>query len=125
MSDDATDDQLPPFDPDSGGPAYLYDKLADHLAGLITRGHFRLYERFPGEIKLSHVFGVSLGTARQATERLRARGLVATVRSKGTYVTYDAEAAGAEHQDLQDDCGPDGDAQPETPDVADDRSQAW
>jgi DNA-binding GntR family transcriptional regulator len=125
MSDDTTDDQLPPFDPDSGGPAYLYDKLADHLAGLITRGHFRLYERFPGEVKLSHVFGVALGTARHAIECLRQRGLVATVRSKGTYVTYDAEAASAEHQDHRDDRGPHGDAQPGTSDVADDRSQAW
>ncbi|MBB2935073.1 DNA-binding GntR family transcriptional regulator [Amycolatopsis bartoniae] len=122
MSDDATDDQLPAFDPDSGAPAYLYDRLADHLAGLITQGHFRLYEQFPGEVKLSQVFGVALGTARHAIERLRERGLVATVRSKGTYVTYDAEATCGEQADHHGDRGPHDEAQPGTPDVADDRS---
>ncbi|WP_236796310.1 winged helix-turn-helix domain-containing protein [Amycolatopsis sp. GM8] len=96
MADETTDDDLHEFDPTSDVPEYLYDRLADYLAELITRGRFRRYQKFPGEIQLSSEYGVSLGTARHATELLRRRGLVTTVKSKGTYVTYDIGTASIE-----------------------------
>ncbi|WP_346054796.1 MULTISPECIES: winged helix-turn-helix domain-containing protein [Amycolatopsis] len=40
----------------------------------------------PSERRLAQEYGVSLGTARHATRLLRFRGLMITVRSKGTYV---------------------------------------
>jgi GntR family transcriptional regulator len=40
----------------------------------------------PGERDLANEYRVSLGTARHATRLLRDRGLVITVRSKGTYI---------------------------------------
>lgn len=43
------------------------------------------------------MFGVSLGTARRTVRLLRERGLVVTVRSKGTFVT-DRVAGG--HDDV-------------------------
>jgi DNA-binding GntR family transcriptional regulator len=94
MSDEAARDDRPRFDPDAGRPGYLYDKLADYLAELITTGRFGHHKRFPGEQRLAKEYGVSLGTARHAIRRLQARGLVMTVKSKGTFVTYKTGSIG-------------------------------
>ncbi|NKQ55374.1 winged helix-turn-helix transcriptional regulator [Amycolatopsis sp. K13G38] len=73
------------FDPD---PArYVYDELARHLAGRIEAGEFQANTRLPSEQQLAEQYGVSLGTARHATQLLREAGLVITVPAKGTYVT--------------------------------------
>ena len=71
---------------------YLYVALADYFEGLIKRGALRRHDPLPAEQRLRETFGVSLGTARSAVEELRKRGLVSTVRSKGTFVTYDDAA---------------------------------
>lgn len=73
-----------PFSPDATG--YLYVQVADHLAERIATGDLPTKNRFPAELQLCWEYGVSLGTIRHATKVLRERGLVVTVRSKGTFV---------------------------------------
>jgi GntR family transcriptional regulator len=71
---------------DDDGPGYMYAKLAERLAARITSGEFRPNRRLPPELGMVAEYGVSLGTARHAIRLLRKRGLVITVRSKGTFV---------------------------------------
>lgn len=68
-------------------PAYVYETMADHLAARIRSGEFKPNDPLPAERNLAGEYGVSLGTARRATEALRGRGLVFTLRSKGTFIT--------------------------------------
>jgi GntR family transcriptional regulator len=68
-------------------PAYIYETMANHLAARIESGELRPNRPLPAERQLANAYGVSLGTARRATEILRQRGLVVTLRSMGTYVT--------------------------------------
>lgn len=75
-----------PFDPDGDPYSYLYKVMADHLAARIVSGELAPDQPLPAEGELAVQYGVSLGTARHATRLLRERGLVLTVRSKGTYV---------------------------------------
>jgi GntR family transcriptional regulator len=91
MPDEASRNDAAEFDPDADPTRYIYDKLADYLGELIEKGRFRLHERFPGEQQLAKDYGVSLGTARHAIRLLQYRGLVKTLRSKGTFVAYDAQ----------------------------------
>ncbi|MGW4591894.1 winged helix-turn-helix domain-containing protein [Amycolatopsis thermoflava] len=72
-------------------PGYLYDKLADHLAERITSGELAPNTPLPAERRLAQEYGVSLGTARHATHLLRQRGLVITIRCRGTFVTAPAD----------------------------------
>jgi DNA-binding GntR family transcriptional regulator len=74
------------FNPNREPTRYRYQLLADHLAQLIHTGELRPNTALPAEQRLAVLFGVSLGTARHATELLRNRGLVITLRSKGTFV---------------------------------------
>ena len=74
------------FDPTSDPLRYRYELLADHLAHLITTGQLPPNKPLPAERRLANEYGVSLGTARRATDELRLRGLVYTLRSKGTFV---------------------------------------
>lgn len=65
---------------------YVYEQLANHLAGLIESGWLRPGKPLQPERRLADEYRVSLGTVRHATRLLKFRGLVVTVRSKGTYV---------------------------------------
>ncbi|TVT36397.1 winged helix-turn-helix transcriptional regulator [Amycolatopsis rhizosphaerae] len=65
---------------------YVYEWLADQLTERIKSGDLPPMAPLPAERNLAAAYGVSLGTARHATRVLRKRGLVITVRSKGTYV---------------------------------------
>jgi DNA-binding transcriptional regulator YhcF (GntR family) len=65
---------------------YLYDLVADHLIARIRSGELAVNTPLLAEGDLARQYGVSLGTVRHATRLLRERGLVLTVRSKGTYV---------------------------------------
>lgn len=76
---------VPDFDP-SETPGYIYEMMADHLAARIEAGELRPNKPLPAERRLAVEYGVSLGTARHATEILRERGLVFTIRSKGTFI---------------------------------------
>jgi GntR family transcriptional regulator len=78
---------VPPFDPDSGEPAYVYVRMADHLAARIRAGDLPPGTRLPGERDLAAEYGVALGTARRAVSELRERGLAITLPAKGTFVT--------------------------------------
>lgn len=65
---------------------YRYKKMAEELAARIERGELPPNTRLPAEVDLAREHGVSLGTARHATQLLRDLGLVVTIRSKGTYI---------------------------------------
>ena len=67
-------------------PGYVYEWVADELAARIKSGELAPHTALPSERCLALEYGVSLGSVRHATRLLRFRGLVVTVRSKGTYV---------------------------------------
>jgi DNA-binding GntR family transcriptional regulator len=77
---------VPGFDPDEGGPAYIYARVADHVAARISSGELAPGARLPGERDLAAEYQVALGTVRRAIEELRSRGLVVTLPAKGTFV---------------------------------------
>jgi GntR family transcriptional regulator len=69
-----------------GPPGYVYEWLAREIAARIESGELAPHTPLPSERRLASEYSVSLGTARHATRLLRFRGLVVTVKSKGTYV---------------------------------------
>jgi GntR family transcriptional regulator len=77
---------VPQWNPDAGGPAYVYMRVADHIAARIAAGALLADTRLPGERELAAEYGVAIGTARRAVEELRERDLVVTLPGKGTYV---------------------------------------
>jgi GntR family transcriptional regulator len=94
VADDQGTRGVPPFDPDAGGPAYTYARVADHVAARIKAGELAAGARLPAERDLAAEYGVALGTARRAVEELRARGLVVTLPAKGTFVAGQRSAEG-------------------------------
>ncbi|NDL58872.1 winged helix-turn-helix domain-containing protein [Phytoactinopolyspora mesophila] len=81
-----TREPVKPFEPDRGGPGYLFAKVADHIEARIRCGELSPDGRLAGERALAEEYGVSLGTARRAVAELRERGLVVVLPAKGTYV---------------------------------------
>jgi DNA-binding GntR family transcriptional regulator len=81
---------VPPFNPHSGPPSYLYVRVADHLAARISAGELAPGYRLPSERELADVYEVAVGTVRQALDELRRRGLVATLPARGTFVVEQA-----------------------------------
>jgi GntR family transcriptional regulator len=79
--------RIPAFDPAAGGPAYMYARVADHVAARIAAGELAPGAMLPGEREMAAEYGVAIGTVRRAVEELRDRGLVVTLAGKGTYVT--------------------------------------
>ncbi|WP_246127808.1 winged helix-turn-helix domain-containing protein [Amycolatopsis rhizosphaerae] len=71
---------------DRNQPGYVYLWLAEQLTDRIASGNLPPDAPLPNERTLATEYGVSLGTARHATRILRERGLVITLRSKGSYV---------------------------------------
>lgn len=67
-------------------PKYEYEKLADSIEADITSGKLQPGARLPAEREMTQIYGVSIGTVRRAVRELRARGLVATLPIKGTFV---------------------------------------
>ncbi|MBO3751655.1 winged helix-turn-helix transcriptional regulator [Streptosporangiaceae bacterium NEAU-GS5] len=83
---------VPPFDIDATGSAvYLYTAVADHIEARIAAGELPEGARLPSEPELHEAYGVSLGTARSALKELRRRGLVITLRAKGSFVKRSLE----------------------------------
>lgn len=78
---------VPPFDPHAGPPAYVWSKVADHLAARIEAGELPSGARLPGERDLAEEYEVAVATVRRAVQDLRDRGLVTTLPAKGTFVT--------------------------------------
>ena len=81
---------VPQWDPDAGGPAYVYMRVADHIAARIAAGDLPAEARLPAERDLAAEYTVAIGTARRAVLELRDRGLVMTLPGKGTYVVSPA-----------------------------------
>lgn len=84
--EEAREDQFVRYHLDRKAMGYLYAQMVDHLTDRIASGDLAVNDRLPAELELAREYGVSLGTARRATDVLRERGLVATLPSKGTFV---------------------------------------
>jgi GntR family transcriptional regulator len=72
------------LDPMSARP--LYVQLADVIAGKIASGELVPDRPIPSENHLADEYGVARLTARRAAQELRERGLIVTVRGKGSFV---------------------------------------
>jgi DNA-binding GntR family transcriptional regulator len=59
---------VPPFDPGAAGPAYVYVRMADHIAARIAAGDLPPGSRLPGERDLAEEYGIALGTVRRDHE---------------------------------------------------------
>ena len=64
----------------------LYMQLADIVERKIASGELAPDRPIPSENHLAEAYGVARLTARRATQELRERGLVVTVRGKGSFV---------------------------------------
>ena len=71
---------------DLDGPDPLYEQIAAVLTARIADGTYPPRRRIPSEAGIVDEFGVSRPTARAAVQLLVDRGLVRTVRGKGSYV---------------------------------------
>lgn len=69
------------------------DLIADRLSEAITSGLLKNGERLPGEPEMSRLFSVAPTTTREALDRLRRQGLIATRRGRdgGSFVISDTE----------------------------------
>ncbi|WP_078503463.1 GntR family transcriptional regulator [Streptomyces sp. PKU-MA01144] len=74
----------PALDPMSARP--LYAQLADIIARKIKSGELAPDRPIPSENHLADEYGVARLTARRAAQELRERGLIVTVRGKGSFV---------------------------------------
>lgn len=64
----------------------VYVAIADVLAARIKDGTYPPDGRLPAELDLVAEFGSSRESVRRAVDELRKRGLVETVKGKGTFV---------------------------------------
>ncbi|MGW5231803.1 GntR family transcriptional regulator [Streptomyces nodosus] len=71
---------------DRRGPALVYVAIADDVARRIQAGELKSGDRVPGELEMTETYGVARMTVARAVRELRERGLVQTVRGKGTFV---------------------------------------
>lgn len=71
---------------DLDGPEPLYEQIASVLAARIADGTYPPRRRIPSEAQIVDEFGVSRPTARAAVRLLVERGLVRTVRGRGSFV---------------------------------------
>jgi len=79
---------------DLDGPEPLYEQIADVIAARIADGTYPPRRRIPSEAAICEEFSVARPTARSAVRLLVERGLVHTVRGKGSYVAEDVGSAG-------------------------------
>jgi GntR family transcriptional regulator len=78
------EDERPRFPP--RGRKLVYVQIADELARRIQDGTYPPEGRLPAELDLVAEFGSSRESVRSAVAELRKRGLVETVKGKGSYV---------------------------------------
>lgn len=71
---------------DRRGPTLVYMAVADDIARRIEAGELRSGDRVPGELEMAATYGIARMTVARAIKELRERGLVQTVRGKGSYV---------------------------------------
>lgn len=79
---------------DLDGPEPLYVQLAGVIEARIASGEYQPNRRVPSEADLVEEFGVARPTVRAAIDLLRERGLVRTVRGKGTFVVGSGASEG-------------------------------
>ncbi|NEC88948.1 winged helix-turn-helix transcriptional regulator [Streptomyces sp. SID12501] len=65
---------------------YHYEQLAKIIESKIRTGSLAAGSRLPGELILSQEYGVGSNTVRRALDILRERGLIITVRARGSFV---------------------------------------
>ncbi|MFI2510025.1 GntR family transcriptional regulator [Streptomyces sp. NPDC018972] len=87
----------PSLDPMSARP--LYAQLADVIAEKIESGDLAPDRPIPSENHLAEEYGVARLTARRAAQELRERGLIVTVRGKGSFVVDQPPAATPDNED--------------------------
>ncbi|WP_199435482.1 winged helix-turn-helix domain-containing protein [Qaidamihabitans albus] len=75
----------PRFQVDADKPEYVWQQVFDHLVQRIEAGQFE--RRLPNREVLAAEYGVSLHSVARAVRALAERGLVVTLRGKGTYLT--------------------------------------
>ncbi|MGW2530598.1 GntR family transcriptional regulator [Streptomyces sp. NPDC001595] len=75
----------------------LYVQLADVIARKIAAGELAPDRPIPSENHLAEEYGVARLTARRAAQELRERGLIVTVRGKGSFVVE--QPPGADESD--------------------------
>lgn len=90
---------------DDSPVSYRYEKMADHIESRIISGDLKPYTPLPAERRLAVEYGVSLGTARRATELLRERQLVITLRPKGTFIIEHSAALARKQGDASQSAG--------------------
>lgn len=71
---------------DRNGPDLIYMAVADDIARQIAAGELKPRDRIPGELDMAATYGIARMTVARAVRELRERGLVQTVRGKGTFV---------------------------------------
>ena len=76
--------QGPRFPP--RGRRLVWVMLANELAKRIEDGTYPPEGRLPAEIEIAAEFGCSRQSVRSAIEELRQRGLIETVKGKGSFV---------------------------------------
>jgi GntR family transcriptional regulator len=76
---------------DLDGPEPLYEQIATVLAARIADRTYAPRRRIPSEAAICEEFEVARPTARAAIALLVERGLVITVRGKGSYVVEQDE----------------------------------
>ena len=68
------------------GRKLVYMGIADVIAARIEDGTYPPEGRLPAELDLAAEFGSSRESVRRAVDRLRQRGLIETVKGKGSFV---------------------------------------
>jgi len=71
-----------------------YMRVADAIAGKISKGELKPGDKLPAEDDTAAEYGVAYSTARRAMKELRDRGLIETVWGKGTFVTAPGSTGG-------------------------------
>ena len=77
------------------GRKLVYVAIADVLAARIKDGTYPPEGRLPAELELVAEFGASRESVRRAVGELRKRGLVETVKGKGTFILPAEERPGS------------------------------
>ncbi|MEZ5782676.1 MAG: FadR/GntR family transcriptional regulator [Rhizobiaceae bacterium] len=68
-------------------PAGLYERVYKSLVHAIVSGRFAKGDKLPSEVELAGTYAVSRPVVRQALEKMRAEGLVESLRGSGNYVS--------------------------------------
>ncbi len=74
------------FKADNNSSVPIYCQIKDFLYTNIQNGNISPYDRFPPELELVEIFGVSRSTVRQAIDRLVKKNVLYRCKGKGTFI---------------------------------------